>query len=77
MEVGWPQLLWILILWQKSAFHAKFGHYSTSGSLVMSLVVQKTSNTHPPLRQIGYPWKVSESALHDDSEKHPVWAQNI
>ena len=49
MEVGWPQLLWILNLLQKSAGHTKFGHYSTSGSWVMSSVVQKTSNAHPPL----------------------------
>ena len=52
MEVGWPQLLWILILWQKSAGHAKFGHYRTSGSWVMSSVVQKTA--HPPFLQIFY-----------------------
>ena len=48
IEVGWPQLLWILNLWQKSAVHAKFGHYRTSGSWVMSLVLQKTSNARPP-----------------------------
>ena len=48
MEVRWPQLLWILNLWQKSTGHAKFGHYRTPGSWVMSLVVQKTSNAHPP-----------------------------
>ena len=48
IEVGWPQLLWILNLWQKSAHHAKFGHYWTSGSWVMSSVLQKTSNAHPP-----------------------------
>ena len=49
MEVGWPQLLCILNLWQKSAHHEKFGHYRTSASWVMSLVVQKTSNARPPL----------------------------
>ena len=48
IEVGWPQLLWILNLWQKSAVHAKFGHYRMSGSWVMSSVLQKTSNARPP-----------------------------
>ena len=50
IEVGWPQLLWILNLWQKSAVHAKFGHYRTSGSWVMSSALQKTSNARSPLK---------------------------
>ena len=52
MDVGWPQLLCILIFWQKSAGHAKFGHYRTSGSWVRSSVVQKT--VYPPFLQIFY-----------------------
>ena len=51
IEVGWPQLLWILNLWQKSAVHAKFGHYRTSGSWVMSSVLQKTSNARSPFNK--------------------------
>ena len=49
MEVGWPQLLWDLINNHKSALHAKFDHYTTSGSWVMVWFVQKTSNAHSPL----------------------------
>ena len=48
MEVAWPQLFWDLIHWQKSTSHAKFDHYRTSGSWVMSSYVQKTSNARPP-----------------------------
>ena len=55
MEVGWPQLLWDLIHWQKSTSHAKFDHYRTSGSWVMSSSVQKTSNAHSPLIKFHLP----------------------
>ena len=47
-EVGGPQLLWALFQWQKSASHAKFDQDWTSGSWVMQLYVQKTSNARPP-----------------------------
>ena len=49
MEVRWTQLLWDLKNNYKSALHAKFDHYTTSGSWVMVQFVQKTSNAHSPL----------------------------
>ena len=52
MEFGWPQKSWDLIKWYKSALHAKFDHYTPSGSGVMCDSVQKTSNAHPPFHII-------------------------
>ena len=48
MEVGWPQRLLDLIKWHKSASHAKFDHYRTSGSWVMSDLSRKLQ-MHVPL----------------------------
>ena len=48
MEVGLPQLLCFLIFDKKALVMQNLAIW-TSGSLVMSTVVQKTSNARPPL----------------------------
>ena len=55
MEVGWPQKSWDLIKWHKSASHAKFDHYRTSGSWVMSDLSRKLQ-MHVPLYWLIYDW---------------------
>ena len=77
MEVGWPQKSWDLIKWYKSALHAKFDHYTTSGSWVMCNSVQKTPNAHPPLlcHQAKY-WLFSNPP-HPNVNFFHIWNFNL
>ena len=58
MEVRWPQRLLDLIKWHKSASHAKFDHYRTSGSWVMSNLSRKLQ-MHVPLSFFSFSWLLS------------------